>query len=103
MWKRLLIWAASLCLGLFSLWEGYWLFGLIMLAISVGSVFLWIFKLFRERNDFKQNFKISSKDLVCLAAALGFFVISSHFCVPWISWCALAIIVGIKIFFVSRS
>lgn len=79
MWKRLFVWAISLCISLFALRDGYWILGVGMLSVSVALVFLRILKIFRERTNFGKQIDISHREVACLFAVLSAFILADYF------------------------
>lgn len=97
MWKRLVFWAGTLTVALFALREGHLGFGIIMLLISVGSIFLWILKIGKEWGAHKTQIKISEGDVVVVCALGGLFVLEKFLNLAWLTWGIAFVIILMKI------
>ena len=98
MGKRILMWIIPFVVGLFACQEGYWVFGWVMLCISVAYTLLWAVKVFREWKRSEMCIGIiNGRNIINVAIVTSIFVVAERLGFPWIGWVLVASIVFVRI------
>lgn len=97
MGKRILMWIIPFAAGLFACQEGYWIVGMVMLSWSVGYVFWWGFRIFREWIKTEKHIHVSFREIINTLIVLSIFIVLAYFNVSWIGWIVVAFVVVVRV------